>query len=57
MRGAILHSPNTPSWRGTRLKNRDNFTFTFKSVGNILFEAIWLGDMYCKVVDMKNKVM
>jgi hypothetical protein len=24
-----LHSPNTPSWRGARLKHRDNFTFTF----------------------------
>jgi hypothetical protein len=25
-----LHSPNTPSWRGARLKNhRDNFTLTF----------------------------
>jgi hypothetical protein len=23
------HSPNTPSWRGAPLKNRDNFTFTF----------------------------
>jgi hypothetical protein len=22
-----LHSPNTPSWRGTQLKHRDNFTF------------------------------
>jgi len=24
-----LHSPNTPSWRGAQLKQRDNFTFTF----------------------------
>jgi hypothetical protein len=24
-----LHSPNTPSWRGAKLKHRDNFTFTF----------------------------
>jgi hypothetical protein len=23
-----LHSPNTPSWSGARLKHRDNFTFT-----------------------------
>jgi hypothetical protein len=22
-------TPNTPSWRGARLKHRDNFTFTF----------------------------
>jgi len=22
-----LHSPNTPSWRGTQLKHRDDFTF------------------------------
>jgi hypothetical protein len=26
-----LHSPNMPSWRGARLKHRDNFTFTFIS--------------------------
>jgi hypothetical protein len=24
-----LHSPNTPSWRGSQLKHRDNFAFTF----------------------------
>jgi hypothetical protein len=24
-----LHYPNTPSWRGARLKHRDNFTFNF----------------------------
>jgi hypothetical protein len=24
-----LHSTNTPSWRGTLLKHKDNFTFTF----------------------------
>jgi heme/copper-type cytochrome/quinol oxidase subunit 2 len=23
MRGAIFHSPNTPSWRGTQLKHRE----------------------------------
>jgi len=23
------HSPSTPSWRGTRVKYRDNFTFSF----------------------------
>jgi hypothetical protein len=28
MSGAIIHSPNTPSWRGAQLKHRDNFTFT-----------------------------
>jgi hypothetical protein len=27
MSGANLHSPNTPSWRGAQLKDRDNFTF------------------------------
>jgi hypothetical protein len=25
----LLHSHNTPSWRGAQLKHRDNFTFTF----------------------------
>jgi hypothetical protein len=29
MRGAIHPLPSTPSWRGTQLKHRDNFTFTF----------------------------
>jgi hypothetical protein len=29
MSEAILHFPNTPSWRGAQLKHRDNFTFTF----------------------------
>jgi hypothetical protein len=29
MRVAIPPLPNTSSWRGTQLKNRDNFTFTF----------------------------
>jgi hypothetical protein len=24
-----LHSPNTPSWRGSQLKHTENFTFTF----------------------------
>jgi hypothetical protein len=24
-----LHSSNTPSWCGAKLKHRDNFTFTF----------------------------
>jgi hypothetical protein len=24
-----IHTPNTPSWRGAWLKQRDNFTFTF----------------------------
>jgi hypothetical protein len=27
MSGAIIPLPNTPSWRGAPLKNRDNFTF------------------------------
>jgi hypothetical protein len=25
-----FHSPNTPSWRGARLKNRGKFIFTFQ---------------------------
>jgi hypothetical protein len=31
MIGAIPPLPNTPSWRGAQLKDRDNFTFTFAS--------------------------
>jgi hypothetical protein len=27
MSGAIPPLPNTPSWRGAQLKQRDNFTF------------------------------
>jgi hypothetical protein len=31
MRGAFTPPlSNTPSWRGTQLKHKDNFTFTFK---------------------------
>jgi len=29
MRGAIPPLPNTPPWRSTELKHRDNFTFNF----------------------------
>jgi hypothetical protein len=32
MRGAIPHSPNTPSWLCAQLKHRSNFTFTFTLV-------------------------
>jgi hypothetical protein len=28
MCGAISPLPNAPSWRGTQLKHRENFTFT-----------------------------
>jgi hypothetical protein len=33
-----LHSPNTPPWRGAHLKHRDNFTFTFTYLTNIILE-------------------
>jgi hypothetical protein len=29
MSGAIPPLPNTPSWHGAQLKDRDYFTFTF----------------------------
>jgi len=29
MSGAIPPLPSTPSWRGSQLKHRDNFTFAF----------------------------
>jgi len=32
MRGYIPPLPNTPSWRGDRLKYRDNFTFTITNL-------------------------
>jgi hypothetical protein len=35
MRGAILPLPNTPSWRGARLKHMDNFTFTLFRLENL----------------------
>jgi hypothetical protein len=28
MRGAIPQLPNTPSWRGAKMKYTDNFTFS-----------------------------
>jgi len=30
-----LHSPNTPSLRGAKLKHRDNITFTLPSLDRI----------------------
>jgi len=32
--GAISPLPNTPSWRGAQLKNRDNFIFTILLMSN-----------------------
>jgi len=32
MSGAVPPLPITPSWRGTQLKHRDNFTFIFKNL-------------------------
>jgi len=29
MRGAVPHSPNTPSWLGAQLKHRGNLTLPF----------------------------
>jgi hypothetical protein len=40
MRRAISPLPNTPSWRGTQLKHRDNFTFTFYMSSTALFSDI-----------------
>jgi hypothetical protein len=31
-----LHSSNMPSWRGAQLKHRDNFTFTFNFVWQLM---------------------
>jgi hypothetical protein len=31
-----LHTPNTPSWRGSQLKHRDNFTLPSKKGSNII---------------------
>jgi hypothetical protein len=40
MRGAISHSPNTPSWRGAQLKHRDDFTFSlYRSIEGFRFKT------------------
>jgi hypothetical protein len=31
--------PNTPPWRGAKLKHRDNFTFTFKDSRDEILET------------------
>jgi hypothetical protein len=36
MNGSIPPFPNTPPWRGAQLKHRDNFTFTFLWVWNLV---------------------
>jgi hypothetical protein len=38
MRGAIIPLPITPSWRGVRLKHRNDFIFTFMFIIS-LFEG------------------
>jgi hypothetical protein len=30
-----LHSPNTPTWRGAQLKNRENFTFYLYKIWSV----------------------
>jgi len=34
MGGAVLHSPNTPSWRGAQGEHRDNFTLALPLYSN-----------------------
>jgi hypothetical protein len=44
-----LHSPNTPSWRGARLKNhRDNFTFTFIGTYKMIATSMLIQDLMRK---------
>jgi hypothetical protein len=45
-----LHSPNTPSWRGAQLKQRDYFTFTFT------FTFYSLPYIYGTEIKCKNRV-
>jgi primosomal protein N'' len=43
MSGAIPPFPNTPSWRGAKLKHRDKFTFYRENVRNV-------SDMHDRIV-------
>jgi hypothetical protein len=36
-----LHSPNTPSWRGARLKHRGNFTFIIIIIIIIIIKSFY----------------
>jgi hypothetical protein len=40
MRGAIPSLPNTPSWRGAKLKHRDSFTFTFACIMRVFDKMV-----------------
>jgi hypothetical protein len=40
MIGAIPPLPNTPSWCGTQLKHRDNFTFTLETTELFLQQPV-----------------
>jgi hypothetical protein len=37
-----LHSPNTPPWRGSKLKHRDNFTFIFVTAVKVQDQVCWV---------------
>jgi hypothetical protein len=54
MNGAIPPFPNTPSGRGTQLKHRGNFTFTFTL---IFLDTGWhqtLNNLDTKIKSRKN---
>jgi hypothetical protein len=40
MRGVILPLPNTPSWRGAQLKQKESFTFIIIPVIYLHFQVI-----------------
>jgi hypothetical protein len=51
MRGSLPPLPNTPSWRGAQLKDRDNFTFylylTLKKDNNKMYLRV----IECEVIE------
>jgi hypothetical protein len=52
-----LHSPNTPSWPGSQLKHRDNFTFTSylrTANTNLMLRSLWHYITSCPISDLLN---
>jgi len=53
-----LQSPNTPSWCGTQLKHRDNFTFNFNKRDNKLkFVLLTYFLLYMKMATLNTLIL
>jgi hypothetical protein len=50
MRGAVWPLPNTPSWCGTHLKHRDNFTSNlYNNIDILLSSHVMMKNLYLRL--------